>query len=112
TKGCVAATPVTLVVDRGGKLVTVKARPRYEPSAKRVLLGFSYGVKTSFKDISTANALKSAVSKNWEVTSGTVSAVTKIFYDPKTRKEVHGTVGLYAATQESISFGTTQALLI
>jgi regulator of sigma E protease len=112
TKGCKAAAPVTLVVDRDGKLVTVKATPRYDPAAKRVLLGFSYGVKTSYKDISTANALKSAVNKNWEVTSGTVSAVTKIFYDSKTRKEVHGTVGLYAATQESINFGTTQALLI
>jgi regulator of sigma E protease len=110
--GCVAKTPVELVVVRHGKRIHVSAKPRYSDANKRMLLGFSYSQKPYYKNVSAPEAFTESVSRSWDVGTGTVSAVTKVFYDSKTRHEVHGTVGLYAATQESISFGTTQALLL
>jgi regulator of sigma E protease len=52
------------------------------------------------------------VTRLWAVTKLTVSAITKVFYDPKARKDVSGVVGSYEATRQSFAFDTTQALSI
>lgn len=110
--GCVAKDPVTLVIERGGRQITVQASPKYDTENKRMLLGFAYAVKPYYKDVSAGTALKEAVNTNWRVSKATVSAITKVFYSEKARKNVSGAVGSYEATRESFTFDQTQALLI
>ena len=46
----------------------------------------------------------------WRVTSATVKAITRLFYDAKARKEVSGVVGSYEVTRQSIEFDWVQAM--
>lgn len=111
-EGCAARTPVTLVVERDGRQLTLKATPKYSETSERMLLGFSYGGERTYRDVSAGTALKEAVNKNWDVGTQTVSAITKVFYDSEARKNVSGAVGSYEVTRQSFEFDSTQALLI
>ena len=48
----------------------------------------------------------------WRVTTLTVDAIARIFYDAEARKEVSGVVGSYEATRQSFEFDTAQALMV
>ena len=39
-----------------------------------------------------------------EISRSTVSAVTRLVYDPQARKEVSGVVGSYEVTRQSVAF--------
>ena len=41
--GCRAATPAVLRVERDGRVLTIRVRPRYDAEAKRTVIGFSFG---------------------------------------------------------------------
>jgi regulator of sigma E protease len=118
TKGCVADKPVTLtvqrVVDDGGTLRTVtrdvEATPRYDPTAKRTLLGFSFGQRTV--PIGPFDAADRSVTAMGDVAGKTVTSIGKLFYDAQARKEVSGVVGSYEATRQSFDFSTTRALFV
>ena len=118
TDGCLAATPAILtvrsVVDENGTLRTVtrtvEATPRYEADARRTLLGFNFGQRTT--PIGPFDAVQRSVSAMWEVGTKTVTSISKLFYDEQARKQVSGVVGSYEATRQSFDFNTTRALFV
>ena len=48
----------------------------------------------------------------WTVTKATVTAIGKLFYSAKARKDVHGVVGSYETTRQAINFSAVEALNI
>jgi regulator of sigma E protease len=107
TDGCVATTPVRVVVLRDGARVALEIRPRYSAADKRMLMGLSYGFT---EHVSVVGAADQSVSAMWRVTTATVSAIARIFYSDQARKQVSGVVGSYEATRQSFQFDTAQAL--
>src|SRR4029079_13987064 len=81
--GCLAATPATIVVRRGGELVTVRVRPRYDAAkgVERPRLGFAFG--TTDRSYDAPEAVAESVNQMWRVTTKTADAITRIFYDPE-----------------------------
>src|SRR2546423_3303609 len=75
---CVATTPATVVVERGGRQLTLRIAPRYDASVKRMLLGFS-PVSHLVSD-SAAGGAGAAVSTMWDVTTQTVSTVGRLLF--------------------------------
>jgi regulator of sigma E protease len=108
--GCVAATPATVVVQRGEDRVTLRLRPRYDAETGAMLLGFRYDTET--EDVGAGRAAGLAVDTMWQVTTATVTGIVRVFYDTQARKEVSGVVGSYEATRQSFQFDTTRALYI
>jgi regulator of sigma E protease len=107
--GCLAATPVTLLIRRDGRLVTVKVRPRYNAAYKRPLIGFDFGAKSI--PIGAGAAASATVTGMWKVTKQTVSRIARIF-EPQDRKQLHGVVGAYSYTQSAVSKSPSLALQI
>jgi regulator of sigma E protease len=109
--GCVAATPVRLVVRRDGRLTHLSVRPRYSASSRRMLIGFDFGITNTQLHPGVVSSAGKSVSYLWYVTKETVSTFAHLF-EPKERKQVTGVVGAYAATQESFAASGTDALTI
>jgi len=107
--GCHATEPVTLVVRRGGELLTIRATPAYDPALNRPLLGFTFG--GTDRPAGPLRAARLSVEQMWTVTSTTVSTIAGIFQAEK-RKEISGVVGSYEVTRQSISLGLTEALFL
>jgi len=105
--GC-AGTPTRLTVGRGGRTFERTVRPRYSDQIKRPLLGFGFDLKST-RDGPVAG-VSDAVTGMWAVTKGTVSAITKIFYDEKARKQVSGVVGSYERTRQAVDSSAARAL--
>ena len=108
--GCLAATPAKVVVQRDGKPVTLLITPKYDAQAKRMRIGFAYGVRT--EDVGPVHAAGITVDNLWRITRLTTSSIVRIFYDSNARKGVSGVVGSYETTRQSFQFDTVQALSI
>jgi regulator of sigma E protease len=108
--GCKAAEPATLVVQRGGAQVTVRARPAYSAQAERPLLGFAFG-STQPPPVGPLTAAELSGRAMWRFTTLTVSTIAQIF-KPEKRKEISGVVGTYEVTRQSIEVGTEDALFL
>ena len=106
--GCPGRTPVRLGVVRDGRRHVFFVTPRYDPVAKRVIVGFQFFQPT--RDIGVGEAARIGGDTMWRVTTTTVKAITRLFYDAKARKEVSGVVGSYEATRQSFEFDTAQAV--
>jgi regulator of sigma E protease len=110
--GCPAATPVQLVVDRGGMQVQVDVTPEYNDEAKRALIGVGFApTQTEPLADSVGEGVSYAGDTMWLITSKTVSAIGRIFL-PEQREQLSGPVGSSRALNEAIGFGTEEALLI
>jgi regulator of sigma E protease len=108
-QGC-AGTPVRLTVVRDGRTVELTARPRYDTAAQKPLLGFQFA---AVKDRSgPVEGMGDAVTGMWRVTKATVSAIGKLFYDAKARKQVSGVVGSYETTRQAVNTTLVDALQI
>jgi regulator of sigma E protease len=107
--GCVAATPARIVVLRDGRRLALDVRPRYDKSAKRMLVGFAFGQQV---DVGPGESASLAISGMWNVTKLTVDRIVRLFYDSKARKDVSGVVGSYEATRQSFEFDTVQAFSV
>jgi len=107
--GCLARTPVLLRVERDGKVVALRVKPRYDPVRKRTLIGFRFGTR----DINPGPVEAARLSGQlmWDVTSGTVSAIARIF-EPQQRKQISGVVGSYEVTREAFTFDARRALTL
>jgi regulator of sigma E protease len=110
TPGCVAATPATVVVQRGNKRLTLHLRPRYNPTARAMLFGITYGARD--EPVGPVRGAGLAVSQMWQVTEATVSGIVKVFYNPQARKQVSGVVGSFEVTRQAVAFDAQQALYI
>jgi regulator of sigma E protease len=107
--GCRAATPATLRIERDGRTVTVRVRPRYDTAAERTVIGFSFGQRPV--DPTISQAAGRSLDIMWQVTSGTVETIAQIF-NPDRRDEISGVVGSYETTRQAIKFDTRRALFI
>jgi regulator of sigma E protease len=113
TDGCHARTPAALTIERDGRRMTVHVTPVYDakldPPRSRV--GFAFG--SGYDAVAAGPAVGRSVTSMWNVTKATVSAIGRLFYSEKARKQVSGVVGSYETTRVVINeFGYTQALQI
>jgi regulator of sigma E protease len=112
TDGCQAAAPVNVVVDRSGQQVPLQISPRYDPSAKQVLLGVRFEPTDTGPVATTVpEAADWAVDTMWLVTSKTVSAIARIFL-PEQREQLSGPVGSSRALNEAIGFSAQEAFFV
>ena len=109
TPGCRAARPAVLSVERNGKPVTIRVRPRYSAAARQVLVGFAFGSKPINPGVARAATL--ALDVMWDVTKGTVKVIVRIF-EKEQRKQISGVVGGYEVTRQGFSESMRQALVI
>ncbi len=98
---CASPGVVTISYVRDGKPGTAQITPRYDEEVQRYRLGLAFSGRD--EDLGPAGAASSSLSTMWSVTTATVQAIGKIFYDSEARKEVSGVVGSYEATRQSIS---------
>ena len=107
--GCLARTPAVVQVERDGRVVTIRARPRYDPDQGRTLIGFTFATRPL--DPSVGEAADTSLDLMWAVTKGTVEAIARIF-DPEQREQISGVVGSYEITRQAIKFDTRRALAV
>jgi regulator of sigma E protease len=108
-EGCRAKTPVVLQVERDGRLLTLRVRPRYDAELKRTRIGFSYATKPL--DPAPLEAARISGDLMWTVTTGTIEAVIRVF-DPKQREQISGVVGGYEVTRQAFTFDVRRALTL
>jgi regulator of sigma E protease len=113
--GCLATTPVKLVVRRDGRLVHLSLRPRYETlsigggqTETAMLIGIEFGARDRVIHPALFQAGSDSVSKLWSVSKQTVSTVVRIF-EPRERRQLHGVVGTYDVTANYFAASTTEA---
>jgi len=108
--GCEAAEPARITVQRDGAERTFTVRPRYDTNVKRPLLGFEFA--GHYTGAGPGEAASLAVTRMWDISGATVSAIGRLFVSEKARKEVSGVVGSYEATRQSFRFDVTQAMVV
>ena len=121
TDGCVAETPVTLLVERDGRRVEVTATPTYDADAPpieegddegRYRLGFAFGGANPVSaDYNAAEAAEWAGDRMWQVTSTTLTIFSRIFQKEQ-REQLSGVVGVSAAGNEAIDVGAWEAFAL
>jgi regulator of sigma E protease len=110
--GCRAATPATVVVERDDKPLTLQATPFYDADAERYRLGFRFEAAGLVPENPSApEAAEMAGGVMWDVTSGTISTIARIFL-PEQREQLSGIVGVSAVTHEAIEFDSRLALTL
>jgi regulator of sigma E protease len=109
TDGCLAATPAVVQVERDGRLVTVRARPRYDAEARRALLGFAFGSEPI--NPGPAEAARISADLMWFITSKTVEVIVQIF-KPEQREQISSVVGGYEVTRQGFNEDARRALTI
>jgi regulator of sigma E protease len=107
--GCLARTPAVLQVERDGRILTIRVRPRYDPDQGRTLIGFTFATRPL--NPSVGEAADTAVDLMWTVTTGTVEAIVRIF-DPEQREQISGVVGSYEITRQAFEFDERRALAL
>jgi regulator of sigma E protease len=107
--GCLAATPVRIVLRRAGHLLTVNVRPRYVASAGRMEVGFVFGSTATYPG--AVSAAGTSVSALASTSARLVSTVVRIF-EPQVRRQLHSVVGGYETTQQSFAQSTSQAFYV
>jgi regulator of sigma E protease len=101
-KGCKAAKPMTVTILRDGHQLTFTMRPIYDPSAKRMRLGFGYDLNGGpHRPQPVGTSISDAANRFWFVTKAELSIPAKII-DPKQREQIHGIVGNYEVTRQTI----------
>ena len=107
--GCEARTPAVLVIERDGRLQTIRVRPRYDPDQGRTLIGFTFATRPL--DPGIGEAATTSLDLMWTVTTGTVQAIARIF-DPEQREQISGVVGSYEITRQAFEFDNRRALAL
>ena len=99
-EGCRAATPARVTFSRDGHVRTAAITPRYAASERRVLVGFSFGLRYQREGL--VEGAGSSVTGMWRVTTATAQAIARVFYSAKARKQVSGVVGSFETTRQTI----------
>jgi regulator of sigma E protease len=106
-QGCHATTPVTIQVQRGGRLRSFSIVPFYDAKVQRARIGFGLGPLLAPQG--PIDASGQSVSQMWSVTGTTVSTFARLF-EPQVRDQLHGVVGGFKVTQQRFAFNATEAL--
>jgi regulator of sigma E protease len=109
SNGCRAERPVALRIEREGAARTVLVRPEYKASARRMLIGFSYGSEPT--SISVGTAASRAWGSLWLVTHRTASVFARIF-ESSQRKEISSVVGISDVAHQTVEKSAEDSLLL
>jgi regulator of sigma E protease len=101
TDGCRATQPVTLLIERDGRRMTLKLRPVFDGEVDRTRLGFSYASDGPRKPFPAGEAIDVSVDQFWFIAKATATLPARLF-DPEQRKEISGVVGSYEVTRQTI----------
>jgi len=107
--GCRATTPAVLRIERDGRILTVRVRPRYDPDVERTVIGFAFAREPLNPSIPEAARL--SLDLMWTVTTTTVETIVQIF-NPEKREELSGPVGSYEVTRQAFEFDVRRAITI
>lgn len=110
TDGCLATTPVSVVIQRGGETKTLLLTPRYDATAKKTRLGFSFAI--AHDQLGPFDSASRSASEMWRISGATMSALSRLVYDPAARKQISGVVGSYEVTRQSFELDLAQALSV
>jgi regulator of sigma E protease len=108
-EGCLAAAPALVRLERDGRIVTVRVRPRYDAQQKRTLIGFQFGSEPIHPSV--FGAVRISGDLMWFVTSETTKTIIQIF-KPEKREEVSSVVGGYEVTRQGFAEDARRALTI
>jgi regulator of sigma E protease len=109
---CRSQTPVTVKVEREGKVKTFQIPTYYDPDHHRYRLGIEFkAVGTTTAQQSPIEAAHLAVDKMWFVTSKTLSVIGRIF-EPAQRKQVSSIVGGSQALNQAIGFDAHEGIFV
>jgi regulator of sigma E protease len=106
-EGCLATTPVVLMIKRDGEVKRVAVKPEYSASAGQALVGFAFG--SSPVAIGVGTAVSRAGNFGWLVVKETAKRFARIF-DSKERKEISGIVGVSDVGHQTVELGAAAAL--
>jgi regulator of sigma E protease len=99
---CRGAQPLRVTVSRNGRELTYRLTPVYDATLKKMRLGFGFdGNGGPHKPLSLGKATDGAVTSFWRITKAELSIPAKII-DPKQRQQIHGIVGNYEVTRQTI----------
>jgi regulator of sigma E protease len=98
--GCLGATPVRLVMERGGRRLELRIRPRYDADLKRPRLGFGYAPGPR-DPLPFGEAADRSVDTFWFITKQTLGLPARLF-DTEKRKDISSVVGGYEVTRQTI----------
>jgi regulator of sigma E protease len=107
--GCRSATAATLVVSRKGALKTFRVYPRWNSLEKQMEVGFAPVYKLAPNGL--LYSAGHSVTGLARVAKASVTAIVELF-KPKERKQLHGIVGAYKATQHQIASSWTNGIEI
>ena len=107
--GCRAATPVALIVKRGGRTLALSIYPRYNATGKRMLVGFDFG--EAAKSFGAGAAVGVALHEMWQTTANLVTNIGKAFTSEKVRHQFHSIVGITEIADEAVLAGFGYALV-
>ena len=107
---CKGAHPLTLTVQRGKSQINVTMTPLYDAANKRMRLGFGFdGNGGPHQAQPLGTAVDNSFSSFWRITKAELSIPAKII-DPKQREQIHGIVGNYEVTRQTILHDTGDVL--
>ena len=89
--------------------MTVDIRPRYSAPDQHMELGIEFMLGTHYPG--AISAAGTSASGLWSITKRYVSTIVRLF-EPKDRKQLHGVVGGYEATQQSFAQSPSVALQV
>ncbi|MGA8805075.1 MAG: RIP metalloprotease [Solirubrobacterales bacterium] len=109
---CRSKAPVTVKVERDGKVRTFQIPTYYDPDHHRYRLGIEFkAVGTATAHQSPIEAAHLAVDKMWFVTSRTLSVIGRIF-QPAERKQISSVVGGSQALNQAIGFNAHEGIFV
>jgi regulator of sigma E protease len=112
TKGCRGTRPLRVTIRRDGRLQTFTMRPVYDPATKKMRLGFGYDLNGGPRQpLTFGDSLSTSTSVFWRITKAEVSIPAKIV-NPSQRKQIHGIVGNYEITRQTIVHDTGDIVFI
>jgi regulator of sigma E protease len=100
--GCRGAEPLKVTVFRSGRRITRQITPQYDAARKQMRLGFTYDPNSGPREtLAFGHSISRAGSSFVEITKQTFSIPAKIL-DKKQRDQIHGIVGSYEVTRQTI----------
>jgi regulator of sigma E protease len=99
-RGCEAAAPVSVTVDRDGRERTFELTPIYDPEVERTRLGFRYAPGPR-DPLPFGQAFDLTADRFWFITKATIELPARLI-DPEQRREISGVVGSYEVTRQTI----------
>ena len=100
TDGCRASDPASLLVERDGRRLEIRATPVYDPVQERTRLGFSYAAGPR-EPLAFGESITTSFDRFWFITKQTLSLPARLF-DSQQRREISGIVGSYEVTRQTI----------